>query len=204
MAVPPATDANAAAQVPAAIDRCCLPRSPPCPALILTLLAQIHYEGGGSRTPATDIICPMYARVHQVLKLAELPGMGCLALPLTVCRLLVAAETLPGCRPPTPCPCPPACCIIPTVWPGLAADETRPVILCEYAHSMGNSTGNVREYWEAFESHPHLQARLGCLRAQHARLLCCSISFLETARQVGCHRPWQCWLEMHHADLAQC
>jgi hypothetical protein len=39
-------------------------------------LAQIHYEGGGSRTPATDIICPMYARVHQVLKLAELPGGG--------------------------------------------------------------------------------------------------------------------------------
>ena len=94
--------------------------------------------------------------------------------------------------PQSPGLAPPACCLIPTVWPGLAADETRPVILCEYAHSMGNSTGNVREYWEAFESHPHLQARLGCLRAHHARLLGCSISFLETARQVGCHRPWQC------------
>lgn len=35
---------------------------------------QIHYEGGGSRTAATDVICPMYARVHQILKLANEPG----------------------------------------------------------------------------------------------------------------------------------
>ncbi|KAL4457400.1 hypothetical protein ABPG75_012265 [Micractinium tetrahymenae] len=69
----------------------------------------IHYEGGGSRTPATDVICPMYARVHQTLALGSLPG------------------------------------------------ETRPVILCEYCHSMGNSTGNIHKYWEAFEAHPHLQ-----------------------------------------------
>jgi len=27
-------------------------------------------------------------------------------------------------------------------------DEDRPVIMCEYAHSMGNSTGNLKEYWE--------------------------------------------------------
>lgn len=26
----------------------------------------VHYEGGGSRTAATDICCPMYARVHQI------------------------------------------------------------------------------------------------------------------------------------------
>jgi len=25
----------------------------------------VHYEGGGSRTAATDFVCPMYARVHQ-------------------------------------------------------------------------------------------------------------------------------------------
>ncbi|PRW56286.1 Beta-galactosidase isoform A [Chlorella sorokiniana] len=69
----------------------------------------IHYEGGGSRTPATDIICPMYARVHQIERLASEPG------------------------------------------------ETRPVILCEYSHSMGNSTGNIHKYWQAFEAHPYLQ-----------------------------------------------
>lgn len=44
--------------------------------------------------------------------------------------------------------------------PALLAGETRPVILCEYCHSMGNSTGNIHKYWEAFESHPHLQ--VGC------------------------------------------
>jgi len=36
-------------------------------------------------------------------------------------------------------------------------DETRPVVMCEYAHSMGNSTGNLKEYWEAIRS----QKRLG-------------------------------------------
>jgi beta-galactosidase/beta-glucuronidase len=35
--------------------------------------------------------------------------------------------------------------------------ETRPVVMCEYAHSMGNSTGNLKEYWEAIEAYPRLQ-----------------------------------------------
>jgi len=35
--------------------------------------------------------------------------------------------------------------------------ETRPVVMCEYAHSMGNSTGNLKEYWEAVEAYPRLQ-----------------------------------------------
>jgi len=68
----------------------------------------LHYEGGGSRTPATDVICPMYARVGQMVALAD------------------------------------------------SADH-RPVVLCEYAHSMGNSTGNVHKYWEAINAHPHIQ-----------------------------------------------
>ncbi|MBN1868457.1 DUF4981 domain-containing protein [Candidatus Sumerlaeota bacterium] len=29
----------------------------------------------------------------------------------------------------------------------------RPVLMCEYAHSMGNSTGNLKEYWDAIRSH---------------------------------------------------
>lgn len=41
------------------------------------------------------------------------------------------------------------------------------MILCEYSHSMGNSTGNIHKYWEAFEAHPHLQVgsvhRCACL-----------------------------------------
>ncbi|KAL4534529.1 hypothetical protein Ndes2526A_g05420 [Nannochloris sp. 'desiccata'] len=69
----------------------------------------IHYEGGGSRTTATDVICPMYARVHQVQALCSDP------------------------------------------------DEHRPVVLCEYAHSMGNSTGNVAKYWALFDAEPAAQ-----------------------------------------------
>ena len=36
-------------------------------------------------------------------------------------------------------------------------DTTRPVIICEYAHSMGNSLGNFREYWDAFYKYSRLQ-----------------------------------------------
>jgi beta-galactosidase len=35
--------------------------------------------------------------------------------------------------------------------------QERPLIMCEYAHGMGNSTGNLQEYWDAIESHPQLQ-----------------------------------------------
>lgn len=40
-----------------------------------------------------------------------------------------------------------------------AKDSTsdRPFILCEYAHSMGNSTGNFQEYWDLFMKYPILQ-----------------------------------------------
>ncbi len=36
-------------------------------------------------------------------------------------------------------------------------DTTRPVILCEYAHAMGNSVGNLSDYWDAIEQYPRLQ-----------------------------------------------
>lgn len=32
-----------------------------------------------------------------------------------------------------------------------------PMIQCEYAHAMGNSVGNLEEYWQAFRSHKKLQ-----------------------------------------------
>lgn len=34
--------------------------------------------------------------------------------------------------------------------------DTRPVIYCEYAHSMGNSSGNLFKFWDAFKKHPRL------------------------------------------------
>ncbi|CAL5226900.1 g9773 [Coccomyxa viridis] len=69
----------------------------------------VHYEGGGSKTAATDILCPMYARIPMIEEWAN------------------------------------------------DASETRPLIQCEYAHAMGNSNGNYKEYWESFEGHPYLQ-----------------------------------------------
>ncbi|NLF00299.1 MAG: DUF4981 domain-containing protein, partial [Anaerolineales bacterium] len=35
--------------------------------------------------------------------------------------------------------------------------ETRPLIMCEYAHAMGNSVGNLQEYWDAVARYPRLQ-----------------------------------------------
>ncbi|KAF5729323.1 beta-galactosidase [Tripterygium wilfordii] len=64
----------------------------------------LHYEGGGARTTSTDIVCPMYMRVWDIVKIAKDPT------------------------------------------------ETRPLILCEYSHSMGNSNGNIHEYWEAIDN----------------------------------------------------
>lgn len=69
----------------------------------------LHYEGGGSRTPSTDIVCPMYMRVWDMMKIAKDPN------------------------------------------------ETRPLILCEYSHAMGNSNGNIHKYWKAIESTVGLQ-----------------------------------------------
>jgi beta-galactosidase/beta-glucuronidase len=34
--------------------------------------------------------------------------------------------------------------------------ETRPLVMCEYAHAMGNSAGNLKEYWDAVEAHKRL------------------------------------------------
>ncbi len=33
----------------------------------------------------------------------------------------------------------------------------RPLIMCEYAHAMGNSTGNLQDYWDVIEKYPKLQ-----------------------------------------------
>ena len=81
----------------------------------------VQYEGGGANTAATDIICPMYARVHT-----DLP------LPESVPKLAIQK------------------------WVG-EPGETRPLILCEYAHAMGNSLGNFEDYWRAFRQYPRLQ-----------------------------------------------
>jgi beta-galactosidase len=67
----------------------------------------VQYERAELR-PHTDIYCPMYASIEEMLKYAS-------------------------------------------------TKQARPLIQCEYAHSMGNSTGNLRDYWDAIESHDQLQ-----------------------------------------------
>jgi beta-galactosidase len=85
----------------------------------------IQYEGGGADTAATDIICPMYARVED-----DMPSpFGRPAHSIT--RWAALQEGL--------------------------EEGARPVILCEYAHAMGNSLGNFSDYWDAFRKHPRLQ-----------------------------------------------
>ena len=36
-------------------------------------------------------------------------------------------------------------------------NPTRPLILCEYAHAMGNSVGNLQEYWDLIENYDIMQ-----------------------------------------------
>lgn len=80
----------------------------------------VQYEGGGADTAATDIICPMYARVDQDQPFAAVPKWSL------------------------------------KKWIGLP-EENRPLILCEYAHAMGNSLGGFASYWQAFRQFPRLQ-----------------------------------------------
>ncbi len=35
--------------------------------------------------------------------------------------------------------------------------NTKPFILCEYAHAMGNSVGNLYQYWDVIDKYPNLQ-----------------------------------------------
>ncbi|HUU29895.1 MAG TPA: glycoside hydrolase family 2 TIM barrel-domain containing protein [archaeon] len=35
--------------------------------------------------------------------------------------------------------------------------QKRPLIMCEYAHAMGNSVGNLKDYWDVIEKYPQLQ-----------------------------------------------
>ncbi|WP_342321841.1 beta-galactosidase [Kosakonia sp. BYX6] len=80
----------------------------------------VQYEGGGANTAATDIICPMYARVDEDQPFPAVPKWSI------------------------------------KKWIGLP-DEMRPLILCEYAHAMGNSFGGFAKYWQAFRATPRLQ-----------------------------------------------
>jgi beta-galactosidase len=38
-----------------------------------------------------------------------------------------------------------------------STNDNRPLIMCEYTHSMNNSTGNLQDYWDVIEKYPRLQ-----------------------------------------------
>ncbi len=40
-------------------------------------------------------------------------------------------------------------------------EQSRPLIMCEYAHAMGNSVGNLQDYWDVIEKYDVLQG--GCI-----------------------------------------
>jgi beta-galactosidase/beta-glucuronidase len=44
---------------------------------------------------------------------------------------------------------------------GEKKDNLRPYFLCEYGHAMGNASGNLKEYWDAFYKYPRLMG--GCI-----------------------------------------
>ncbi len=67
----------------------------------------VHYERA-ELGPNTDIFCPMYARIPDIVEYAE-------------------------------------------------NYDDRPLILCEYSHAMGNSNGNVADYWKEIYAHERLQ-----------------------------------------------
>ncbi len=41
------------------------------------------------------------------------------------------------------------------------ASQPKPLIMCEYAHAMGNSTGNLNDYWDVINNNKFLQG--GCI-----------------------------------------
>jgi len=46
---------------------------------------------------------------------------------------------------------------IPELMAFAESNPKRPLILCEYAHAMGNSLGNLKDYWDVIEKYPVLQ-----------------------------------------------
>ncbi len=46
---------------------------------------------------------------------------------------------------------------IPKILEYASQKREKPLIMCEYAHAMGNSVGNLKEYWDVILSHPQLQ-----------------------------------------------
>lgn len=100
-------------------------------ALELDRTRQFHYEGEFDFTK-TDVISRMYPTEDMVEKLGKRE-------PITVSAFEKVANILAADSKPIS-----------------AADYTKPVVFCEYAHAMENSLGNFQEYMDAFEKYDNL------------------------------------------------
>ncbi len=75
----------------------------------------------------TDVVCPMYITAQQMQDYATGKAVR-----------IVSDSTI--------------------IWNIPAQSERlRPMIQCEYAHAMGNSVGNFKEYWDIIKTFPRLQ-----------------------------------------------
>jgi beta-galactosidase len=70
---------------------------------------------------------------------------------------ILHANWVDGGLPATDVVCPMYSTIAAIVEYGRSGLGTRPLIMCEYSHAMGNSNGSLADYWEAFENTPGLQ-----------------------------------------------
>jgi len=48
-----------------------------------------------------------------------------------------------------------------------ASNPAKPLIMCEYAHAMGNSLGNFSDYWQAIRAHRSLQGEWSTVSRSH-------------------------------------
>ncbi len=76
----------------------------------------------------TDIVAPMYARIGQLKSYANGESLDFGSRNQGKDFLLEVSST-----------------------------REKPLILCEYAHAMGNSLGNFQDYWDVIENHKYLQ-----------------------------------------------
>lgn len=88
----------------------------------------VQYESCGG-ADCTDIICPMYPDV---------------ALVRAIGSSVQGQNVIPNFGPTRR-------------FPNGRRAEPRPLVLCEFAHAMGNSTGNYAEWWDLFRALPYAQ-----------------------------------------------
>ena len=90
--------------------------------------------------------------------------------------------------------------------------ETRPYIMCEYAHAMGNSSGSLSDYFNVFENEPNVQGGFiwdwvdqGPLLHREKRHYMTAWEKPEdvAAANLDCHRPGGEWFWGYGGDFGE-